>query len=341
MPNELEQLIASSCPMALGEFISLALTHIKHGYYINRDPFGAGGDFTTAPEISQMFGELIGAWVIDIWMQMGKPPSFNLIEAGAGRGTLMADIMRISGVAKNFAEAAQINLIETSPLLKEKQAVVLNKYNVTWHETVSDVSVDKPCIILGNEFIDALPIEQLRRGSNGWQKRVIDVDDNNKLLFNWVNAQNDLIKLLPSKTVSGEIYEVSPERNNFINECEKLLKPYGGAALFVDYGYIKSHYGDTLQAVKNHGFVNVLEDIGNCDITSHVDFDALSRNSNINVTRVVTQGAWLKSLGIEHRAKAIGANEADLNRLIGAEKMGDLFKVICFYQGDSLMPAGF
>ncbi len=340
MPNELEQWIAARCPMGLGEFITHALTHPQHGYYINRDPLGAAGDFTTAPEISQMFGEIIGAWVIDIWVQMGKPSSFNLIEAGAGRGTLMADIMRISGVAHGFAEAVQIRLIEASPLLKAKQATALGGYEVSWYDAVSDIDVDKPCVILGNEFIDALPIEQLRRGADGWQKRVITVDDNS-LAFGWVKAENELVKLLPQKTVSNEIYEVAPIRNDFINQCASLLKNNGGAALFIDYGYAKSHHGDTFQAVKNHSFTGVLEDVGSNDITAHVDFDALSRGLDMNVSKIVTQASFLKSLGIEHRAAAIKASDTDLQRLIGRSEMGDLFKVICFYHGDNLTPAGF
>ncbi len=340
MTNELEQWIAARCPIGLGEFITHALTHPKYGYYINRDPLGAGGDFTTAPEISQMFGEIVGAWVIDIWIQMGKPASFNLIEAGAGRGTLMADIMRISCIANGFAEAVQIQLIEASPLLKSKQATALEGYDVSWYDTISDINVDKPCIILGNEFLDALPIEQLRRGANGWQKRVITVN-NNSLAFGWGKAQNELIKLLPQKTVSSEIYEVAPSRISFINECANLLKNNGGAALFIDYGYAKSHHGDTLQAVKNHKFVNILEDIGNCDITAHVDFDALSRHISLNKTRITTQREFLISLGILQRAAAIGASDEELQRLIGRGEMGDLFKVMCFYHGDNLTPAGF
>ncbi len=336
----LERLIAKSCPMGLGEFMALALTHPKYGYYTNRDPLGAAGDFTTAPEISQMFGEIIGAWVIDIWIQMGKPTSFNLIEAGAGRGTLMADIMRISGIANGFAEAVQIRLIEASPLLKSKQATTLEGYDVSWHDSISDINVGKPCIILGNEFIDALPIEQLRRGADGWQKRVITVD-NNSLAFGWVEAENELVKLLPQKTVSNEIYEVAPVRISFINECTNLLKNNGGAALFIDYGHAKSHHGDTLQAVKNHKFVNVLDDIGNCDITAHVDFDALSRHISLNKTRITTQKEFLISLGILHRAAAIKASDAELQRLVGRGEMGDLFKVMCFYHGDNLIPAGF
>ncbi len=338
--NNLEQLILSSSPMTLGEFTTLALIHPEYGYYINRDPLGVAGDFTTAPEISQMFGELIGAWIVDIWMQMGKPASFNLIEAGAGRGTLMADIMRVCKGVHGFNDAAQIHFIEASRLLKDKQHAALKGHNVIWHDAIADISVDNPCIILGNEFLDALPIEQLRRSASGWQKRVITVD-NDKLVFDWAIAENELVKLLPSKTVSNEIYEVAPARKGFINECEVLLKANGGVALFVDYGYDRSHYGDTLQAVKAHEFVDVLEDVGNCDVTSHVDFDALSRHSNVSVTRIATQGSFLKSLGINHRAKAINASNADLNRLVGADQMGELFKVICFYHGDNLTPAGF
>ncbi len=328
------------CPMSLGEFITHALIHPQYGYYMNRDPLGAKGDFITAPEVSQIFGEIIGAWIADIWIQMGSPKSFNLIEVGAGRGTMMADMLRVCRAVDGFLDAAQIRIIETSDVLQEKQRDALRGHAVTWHDNIEDMSVDKPCIILGNEFLDALPIEQLRRGSNGWEKRVVSVNDNGTLAFSWGSPENGLLDYLPPKTVSNEIYEVAPVRNDFIKACDYMVKANGGAALFIDYGYTKSHYGDTLQAVKNHSFVNVLGDVGNCDITSHIDFEALSSCCS-SKTKTTTQRNFLMSLGIEYRANAVNAKSEDLERLIGKDQMGDLFKVMCLYDHKHINPAGF
>ncbi len=356
MPKNLEEVfknrIRADKPIDLGEFITTALLHPEYGYYTNRDPLGAKGDFTTAPEISQMFGEIIGAWVVDIWMQLGRP-AFNLIECGPGRGTLMADIMRIAAPVKGFTQAAHINLIEASPVLREKQQQALKNYHPHWHKTISDITPDKPCIIIGNEFLDALPIEQLKRGGEGWQQRTVTGE--NTLKFGWRTAEKKLLQHLPNKTLSDEIYEVSPARNGFITECANLLKPAGGAALFIDYGHTKSHHGDTLQAVKNHTYKEVLEGIGQCDITSHIDFEALSRQAKaegMNVMPIQTQRGFLKTLGIDHRAAALksAANketdtvnniEKALDRLTAKNQMGDLFKILCFYYGTNLNPAGF
>ncbi len=347
--------------MNLGAFTSMALCHSEHGYYMKCNPFGAEGDFTTAPEISQMFGEVIGAWVIDVWMHMGQPSSVYLIECGPGRGTLMADIMRAGKSVDGFAAAVQIHLIEASAKLRQKQDEALKGCNVSWYDDISEVDGNAPCIILGNEFLDALPIEQLKRGSTGWQKRVLSMDDAKDFEFTWADADAELKQCLPSKTTSHQIYEVAPARNQFISSCVDVLNASGGVALFIDYGYRKSHYGDTLQAVKKHEYVDVLKDVGACDITSHVDFDALSRHVRElggYVEPIAPQGAFLTKLGIEHRLLAlkntalktkplddatvfIKTMEQSLDRLVDNAQMGDLFKVMCFHNGDSLKPAGF
>lgn len=365
MPDTLKEIILNDIKrhgaMNLGAFTSMALCHPEHGYYMKGDPFGAEGDFTTAPEISQMFGEVIGAWVIDIWMQMGQPSSVNLVECGPGRGTLMADIMRAGKSVDGFIDAVHVHLIEASAKLRQKQDEALKGCNVSWHDDISEVSGTIPCIILGNEFLDALPIEQLKRGEAGWQKRVLSLSDAKGLELTWSDAENEFTQCLPSKTESHQVYEVAPVRNHFISSCVDLLKASGGVALFIDYGYTKSHYGDTLQAVKKHEYVDVLKDIGACDITSHVDFDALSRHvreQGCHVEPVATQGSFLTKSGIEHRllvlkntalktmslddaTALIKTMEQSLDRLVDDAQMGDLFKVMCFHNGDTLKPAGF
>ena len=347
--------------LPLSEFIDYILSHPEYGYYANCEPFGAQGDFITAPEISQMFGEMIGAWVIDSWMKMGRPDAFNLVECGAGRGTLMADILRVGAGIPEFLDAVQIRFIETSPKLKILQKQALNGVDASWHDCVAEINTDLPCLIIGNEFLDALSIEQVKRDAQGWTQCFVEAGENDSFSFTWKEADKALLSLLPSKTVSHEVYELSPARLAFIDQCAALLRQNVGAMLFVDYGYGQSHYGDTLQAVQNHQFSDVLEDVGQVDVTSHVDFDSLARQVRLNglhATNCVTQGAFLKSLGIEYRAlvlknTALKNNtveqaqlvhrdiDAALERLIGADQMGNLFKVICFYTDNKMSPAGF
>lgn len=356
----LKQEISDNGPMPFGAFMAHALCHHEYGYYMTRDPFGVKGDFTTAPEISQMFGEMIGAWVVDIWVQMGRPYKFNLIECGAGRGTLMADILRVSRAVDNFLHAVQITIIETSDLLKEKQRETLGNITVQWHSELSQCAVDEPCIILGNEFLDALPVEQCRFMNGQWQQCHISVE-NGQFVQTWISPQSDIVAYLPEVKTHAAIYEIAPERINFIEQCTKMIKENGGASLFIDYGYAKLSHGETVQAVKNHEYVPALSDIGECDITAHVDFQTLQESAlqgGVLSSPIVTQKDFLKSLGIEHRANALkntvlkqdghtqGALKAqgiqnDLDRLIGEKQMGDLFKVMCIYSDDNLKPAGF
>ncbi len=353
--NKLSEIITKHIkqngPMPLGQFIEYAMTHPEYGYYTNNDPLGSAGDFTTAPEISQVFGELIGAWAVDVWMQLGQP-AFNLIECGPGRGTLMADIMRIGSSVNGFTECANIHLIETQSVLRNKQKESLSTYNVKWHENLSGIQSDQPCIIIGNEFLDALPIEQLVRNDNGWNQKVVALDEGiQAFIFSNVNADKDLLALLPSKTESKQIYEVSPARIRFMEECAEIVSSHGGVALFIDYGHSQSHYGDTLQAVKDHRFSDVLNNIGVSDITSHVDFDALCRYVgafDVTTMPIMPQGRFLQMLGVNERAEALTAHNIEkkddimqgVNRLTAKEQMGDLFKVMCFYNG-SIRPCGF
>ncbi len=361
--NELLQAeIKDSGAMPLGRFMSLALCHPEFGYYTTRDPFGKDGDFTTAPEISQVFGEMIGAWVADIWFQMGCPKTLNLIECGAGRGSLMADIMRATKTISGFHDAVKIRIIETSPILQGIQKSKLHQYDALWHDSLDIGSVDDPCIILGNEFLDALPLEQIRVTNNAWQQRHVTVDKNSSDFgFLWRPIQNALNPLTPEVKTHNAIYEVAPERLRFIDDCAKIIKKCGGALLFIDYGHGKSASGDTLQAVKNHKFTPVLEDVGNCDITAHVDFEPLIRaatEQGVSALPLTTQRDFLLRLGISHRSKILQASavksqgairgqqtaqayENDVDRLVNPDKMGTLFKVMCAYHGHKLKPEGF
>ncbi|MGH1455555.1 MAG: class I SAM-dependent methyltransferase [Alphaproteobacteria bacterium] len=366
MPNNLTEFLHSEIKnngaMPLGCFMSHALCHPDFGYYTTRDPFGTKGDFTTAPEISQMFGEMIGAWVADIWAQMGRPPELSLIECGAGRGTLMSDIMHATKAVDGFHDAVQMHIIETSCVLRGSQKAALIQYDPKWHDSLDIGFVDNPCIIIGNEFLDALPVEQIRFTNGAWQQCFIAVDENSSDFgFVWLPLQKEIADIAPEVKKTHAIYEIAPERLRFMTLCAKLLKKNGGGMLFLDYGHKKSSDGETLQAIKNHQYTPVLKDVGNCDITAHVDFDTLietAHEGGLATPPIVTQHDFLMGLGISHRAKILQNTalkkygfekgqevaqsiEKDLDRLTSQKEMGTLFKVMCAYHGYNLQPAGF
>lgn len=326
MPLEtlLKQQIKHSGPMNVSTFMELVLSHPQYGYYMTRDPFGVSGDFTTAPEISQMFGEMIGVFLADTWMKMGAPERFTLAECGPGRGTLMADIMRSTRGVIGFHAACQICFLEVSPVLRKAQAAALLAYNPVWVDTLDEVSTEAPVLVLGNEFLDALPIHQFI----GEQERCITHD-----------AQQGFVFTHPPVSV----VERSPARESFMSQVSVMLKRSGGAGLFIDYGY-ESGTGDTLQAVHTHKPCHVLEHIGEADITAHVDFGAFRQCVPSQIT---TQGAFLKALGIDARAQALSQIsggediQAALHRLTHDDEMGTLFKVMGVTHDQTLNLAGF
>lgn len=342
-------------PIPLGKFIEIAMTHPQFGYYSSESvyPIGKQGDFVTSPEISQMFGEMIGVWVIDIWSQMGEE-EITLIECGPGQGTLMADILRVARKIPDFLKKVQIRFIEASKALKKIQNKAIEKYinpkQISWSNSISNPK--GACIILGNEFLDALPIEQVIRKNGKWHQRVIDLTPEEKTFYFSTQIMSPELKpFLPKHACDNEIYEISPERIRFTKECLRITKEHSSVALFIDYGHNKSHYGDTLQAVRKHEYTHILEDIGKSDITTHVDFESLVRvikQQGVRCKPIITQGHFLEKLGIKHRAQALRmisdahSEEIDmaLDRLISPKQMGDLFKVLCFYSGN-IKPAGF
>ena len=294
-------------------------------YYATRDPLGAQGDFVTAPEISQMFGEMVGGCLADSWRKTGAPKDAVYAELGPGRGTLAADALRVLRSARFSGEA---HLVETSPVLRQAQQAAVSGAIV--HETIDDLP-DRPLLLVANEFLDALPVRQF---AGGIERRVIAAAGG--LAFDR----------------DGEIVEDSPARQQAVAMISKRLAQKGGVALFIDYGHAKSAAGDTLQAVRGHRFVPILSDPGEQDLTAHVDFEALARaasDAGAALTSVVGQGEWLIRLGIEARAQALSrANpdrasevEAALRRLTGPDEMGTLFKVIAIHSPDWPAPAGF
>ena len=298
LEDRIRQEIQHHGPMNVGAFMGLAVSH----YYGSRDPFGAGGDFTTAPEISQMFGELLGAWAADCWAQMGHPERFVLAECGPGRGTLMADALRATKGGPRFHAAAEVHLIEQSALLQEKQRDMLRDYKVTWHGDVGDLPNDVPLVLLANEFLDALPVRQFQFGDGAWQERVIGLDEGGTLQFGLVPASG----LVPEVGgTEGGIAELSPAVSRFAETVAARIMAQGGAALFIDYGYAAGQ-GNTLQAVRRHEYVDVLSHIGEADLTAHVDFAALAKAvCDCAVYGPVTQGEFLQRLGIGPRAAVL------------------------------------
>jgi NADH dehydrogenase [ubiquinone] 1 alpha subcomplex assembly factor 7 len=341
---ELKRLIAIDGPMPLTQYMALCLTDPVHGYYVTRDPFGAGGDFTTAPEISQMFGELIGLWTASVWLQLGAPDRVHVVELGPGRGTLMADALRAARVVPGFAAAARIDLVETSPLLRRRQKAALEIFadRMRWHQHFGDVS-GAPLIVIANEFFDALPVHQTVRTPDGWHERMVGLDRDGQLtLALHPEPLLGFERTLPPSLRRAPLGAVREWRSDeLVVEIAQRVVQARGAALIIDYGEIESGLCDTLQAVGRHRHVSVLQTPGEVDLTAHVDFAALGRAAAKTGARVcgpLAQGAFLARLGINERAAALKAAspgrareiDAGLARLTadGPDGMGDLFKVI-------------
>lgn len=343
----LRRRLALEGAMSIADFMSEALGHPKYGYYRIRDPLGRDGDFTTAPEISQMFGELIGFWCVHVWQEIGQPENFCLVELGPGRGTLMADLLRAtSKVAPAFLAAAHVHLVETSPTLREAQRSALSARGAApiWHDDVSSLPEDVPLLFIANEFFDALPIRQLQKTDAGWRERLVVVDpQSDALAFALAPGAGPIAALVPDplkkRAAAGRIVELSPLSWRIAGDLAVRLKAQGGAGLFIDYGYEGPATGDTLQAVRNHRPCGVLEDPGAVDITAHVDFTALGTavaDQGVRATPVRGQGAFLTALGIAQRTEMLCAAAPDQaetvrsgrDRLTDPAGMGTVFKAM-------------
>lgn len=336
-PTPLEELIIAMIredgPMPIDRYMALCLGHPAHGYYMSRDPFGPDGDFITAPEISQMFGELVGIWCAAAFQALGAPSQFLLIEFGPGRGTLMSDILRAVRVMPGFREGARIHLVETSPALRKLQAGRLGDA-VTWHESIESLP-EGPSIIIANEFFDALPIGQFEFHGGQWMERRIGLSAGDRLVIGL-----SAFPLPRPPAAEGAILEVGPLREDIARVLGARLARTPGAALVIDYGHTASGLGDTLQAVRRHKFCSILDRPGEADLTSHVDFEGLGRaftQSGAVIHGPITQRQYLIAMGLEARAANL-AKSAKLperkiiaraaERLAGENQMGNLFKVM-------------
>lgn len=344
LADEIRYLITQEGPISVARYMELCLSHPRHGYYMTRDPLGTAGDFTTAPEISQMFGELLGLWAASLWDQMGRPSPVRLIELGPGRGTLMADVLRAARALPPFRAALSVHLVEISPVLRQAQQQAMAKAGVmaTWHQRIEEVPTDAPALILANEFFDALPIHQFVATADGWRERLVGLDDQAGLTF----GLGDVVDLPFPAGAPGDVREVSPAAQQVVASIGARLRQAGGALLAIDYGYAVPQPGDSLQAMRHHAYADVLAEPGAADLTAHVDFTALGlagRKAGLSVWPLLTQGCLLLRLGLEARSAALAATlaaaapqrigeiEAARRRLSGMAEgeMGGLFKALC------------
>lgn len=340
--------IAESGVMTFERYMSLALAHPQWGYYRSKDPLGLDGDFTTAPEISQIFGELIGLFLADYWLRAGKPKPFSLVELGPGRGTLASDLLRATKGVPEFHPSFQLHLVETSPVLRAKQQEKLQSVHAIWHDDCENLP-DQPTFIVANEFFDALPIRAFEMTAVGWCERGVGLDHNNELT--WALLEPAPLPNLPKAQV-GQIFEWHELGQKIIYGLAKQINRFGGVLLVIDYGHLRPGFGETIQALKNHQYHPILADPGLADITAHVCFSQLAqaaRDAGAQTYEVLPQGRFLSHLGCFARAEQLIQSNpskalevrAAIQRLTAADAMGDLFKVMVVTRPDGPIPAGF
>ena len=335
--------------MRLSDYMAECLLHPVHGYYATRDPFGAAGDFTTAPEISQMFGEMLGLCLAQCWLDQGRPAPFALAEIGPGRGTLMADMLRAMRAVPGMVAAAEVHLVEASPALRARQAETLSAHAPRWHDHIGTLP-DLPLFLVANEFFDALPIRQFERRGTGWTERQVGLRDGRLVPGLGPVTPYPALAARLGDTAEGGIIETCPSLPGIAGEIGARIAARGGAALVIDYGGWHSR-GDTFQALKGHAAADPLAEPGEADLTAHVDFEALALAFNAagaRATAMVPQGVFLERLGITARAGALArplagaaltSHVAAHRRLTHPDEMGQLFKVIgCHANGHPAPP---
>lgn len=347
LSRKIVRLIEEHGPISVADFFAICLADPEYGYYRAREPFGRAGDFVTAPEISQMFGEMIGIFLVSTWQAHGAPTPLNIVEVGPGRGTLMADALRtIERLAPDMLAAAEIHLVETSERLQgvQRQTLLRHKEKITWHDdfgTVPEVFT----LLVANELFDAIPLRQFVKTPTGFRERIVRAGTTGELEFG-IGPTGIDASLLPDRgdgAPDGAVFEAAPARSAVMLSITERLVAHGGTALIIDYGHLQSGYGDTLQAIYRHDYDPPFARPGEADLTSHVDFEALAMAALAaggHVHRPLPQGDFLVALGLLERAGALGAGKDTLtqagiqdavNRLAGegAGAMGRLFKVLC------------
>jgi NADH dehydrogenase [ubiquinone] 1 alpha subcomplex assembly factor 7 len=357
LENLIREMIIENGPMSLETYMTLALTHPAYGYYASKMPLGVSGDFITAPEISQMFGELIGLWSIAVWRAMGEPRPFLLVELGPGRGTLMADALRAARIVPDFLTAIDLHLVEMNEILRQCQRAALTESGVAagWHKSARELP-SGPAIIIANEFFDCLPVRQFVRSPDGWHERLVGLDGEGRLCF---GLAPDPVPGFSAPGEPGQVFEANLAGARLLTQLAARIAGQGGALLVIDYGYGMQGQGETLQAVKGHRFADPLRDPGEADLTAHVDFRSLARaarGAGGDVYGPVPQGEWLARLGIYERAAKLrrcasehqsAAIDSALTRLAGGSQglnsrdMARLFKVLAVTKPGLGAPPGF
>ncbi|MFL6846154.1 MAG: class I SAM-dependent methyltransferase [Allosphingosinicella sp.] len=343
LADRLRRLIAAQGPIPVSDYMALANAH----YYATRDPFGADGDFVTAPEISQMFGELVGLCLADVWDRAGRPEGVRYVELGPGRGTLAADALRAMRAA---SLVPKVHFVETSPVLRRAQADRVP--GAHWHDDLGGIPEDGPILAVANEFFDALPARQLVAGAGGWRERMVGLDGEHFSVLAGPPIPGSAIPEPLRAAPPGTLIETSPASAAIVRMLADRLKAPGGCALVIDYGHERTSLGETLQSVRRHAPADPWMDPGERDLTVHVDFEALSAaaaEAGVTPLGPVEQGRWLRALGIEARSAALaraapgrsGEIEAALGRLTAAAEMGSLFKVMAMTAPGWPVPGGF
>lgn len=351
LPELIDMQIRNNGPMSVASYMALCLTHPTKGYYKADDPLGTAGDFVTAPEISQMFGELVGFFFVNLWQQMGSPKAFTLLELGPGRGTLMADMLRVACRAEGFRDGLDLRLFETNPALVAEQHARLEPYDPQWIDSFEKIG-DGPLLVVANEFFDALPIRQFVLAEDGWHERMVGLTEGARSFgLDPTPIPITTMPLAVWEAEANSIFEVGFAHAEVMKRLAATVATQGGAILAIDYGYGKTQTGDTLQGVRRHRYADILEAPGETDLSAHVDFESLGNvaaNKGLVVHKLATQREFLTRLGINERAKALSAAnpgsasdiEAARARLVDPEQMGDLFKAFCA-ASPGLVPQGF
>jgi len=352
--SRLRRLIRLKGPLSVAEFMSEALWHPHSGYYARSEVLGADGDYVTSPEISQMFGELLGLWSAAVWELMGRPSPLLLVELGPGRGTLLADALRAVLRRPDFLAALELHLVEASRNLEAAQRARLEGTKASWHAELSGVP-EGPTIVLANEFLDALPILQLERTDCGWRERLVDFDSGGRFRFTLAPgpaAQEALLSPVERAAPLGTIVELSPAAIGLASALGRRVASFGGAALLIDYGRKPGARGPTLQALRRHARAEVLASPGSADLSAHVDFAVLARaaaEAGAGCHGPVPQGAFLAALGLRERAERLAAAapqhaeavRSAARRLTAPEEMGSLFQAFVIAHPALPAPPGF
>jgi NADH dehydrogenase [ubiquinone] 1 alpha subcomplex assembly factor 7 len=353
LKDRLAREIALTGPMTVADYMTRCLHEPQGGYYATRPAIGATGDFITAPMISQMFGELLGLWAIELWNRLGAPERVRLVEVGPGDGTLMADALRAARLAPDFLQAVDLILIEPSAPLRAAQARMLADSDVhpRWVSALDQIETDAPVILIANEVLDCLPARQFVKTEDGWAERCVGVTDDGDLQFGLVRITGGF-KRPEFEVEPGQTVEISDQQAVFGRELAALVKAASGAALLIDYGRAKAEAGDTLQALKRHQKVDPLAEPGEADLTQWADFPTVQEaavRAGADVTGCLGQGEFLHLLGIEARADRLKSGRPDaapvidrqLARLTDDDQMGTLFKTCAIFSPHTLVVPGF